>query len=94
MALAPLGTRSPRTVGPGRQPASRVLRCATVLRMTAATDRAGSPCGPAGRPARNLPAEKAMPASRLSVSLSPWALGGVWLFSVAGRKGSVPLEKA
>ena len=57
MALASLGTRSPRTVGRGRQPASRVLRCAAVLRMTAATDRAGSPCGPAGRLARNLLAE-------------------------------------
>ena len=48
-ALAALGARLPRTVGPGRQPAARVLRCATVLRMTAATDRAGGPCGPAGR---------------------------------------------
>ena len=48
-ALAALGTRLPRTVGPGRQPAARVLRCAAVLRMTAATDRAGGPCGPAGR---------------------------------------------
>ena len=48
-ALAALGARLPRTVGPGRQPAARVLRCAAVLRMTAATDRAGGPCGPAGR---------------------------------------------
>ena len=43
-----------RTVGPGCQPASRVLCCAPVLRMTAAADRAGSPCGPAGRLASNF----------------------------------------
>ena len=48
-ALASLGSRSPRTVSHGRQPALRVLRCAPVLRMTAATDRARSPCGPAGK---------------------------------------------
>ena len=44
-----------RTVTRGRQPATRVLplrgssRYAAVLRMTAAPDRAGSACGPAGR---------------------------------------------
>ena len=50
-ALASLGSRSPRTVNHGRQPAARVLRCAPALRVTAAADRAGSPCGPAGRSA-------------------------------------------
>ena len=42
-ALASLGSRSPRTVNHGRQPAARVLRCAPALRVTAAADRAGKP---------------------------------------------------
>ena len=87
MALASLGTRSPRTVGPGRQPASRVLRCAAVLRMTAATDRAGIPCGPAGRLAHNLLAEmrrlRAAPLSRTTVGDSRTGRGALsWLRAV------------
>ena len=38
-----------RTVARGCQAAARLLRSATALRVTAAADRAGSPCGPAGR---------------------------------------------
>ena len=38
-----------RTVSRGRQAASRLLRSATALRVTAAADRAGSSCGPARR---------------------------------------------
>ena len=67
-ALASLGTRLPRTVGPGRQPAARVLRCAAVLRMTAATDRAGGPCGPAGRLALDPLAASATPGRRSVVA--------------------------
>ena len=67
-ALAALGARLPRTVGPGRQPAARVLRCAAVLRMTAATDRAGGPCGPAGRLALDRLAASATAERRLFVS--------------------------
>ena len=52
-ALASLGSASTsRTVNRGRQPAARVRRYAPALRVTAAADRAGSPCGPAGRLAR------------------------------------------
>ena len=36
-----------RTVGRDCQAAARLLRSAAALRVTAATDRAGSPCGPA-----------------------------------------------
>ena len=67
-ALASLGSRSPRTVSHGRQRASRVLRDAPVLRMTAAADRAGSPCGPAGRLALDRLPASATPAIRSSVA--------------------------
>ena len=67
-AIASLGSRSPRTVSHGRQPASRVLRYAPVLRMTAAADRAGSPCGPAGRLALDRLPASATPAIRSSVA--------------------------
>ena len=62
-SLASLGARSPRTVGHGRQPASRLLRSASALRVTAAADRAGSPCGPAGRLALDSLPASATPAS-------------------------------
>ena len=67
-ALASLGSRSPRTVNHGRQPAERVLRCAPALRVTAAADRAGSPCGPAGRLARDPLPGSATPASHSVVA--------------------------
>ena len=67
-ALASLGSRSPRMVSHGRQPASRVLRCAPVFRMTAAADRAGSPCGPAERLARDRLPASATPAIRSAVA--------------------------
>ena len=67
-ALASLGSRSPRTVNHGRQPAARVLRCAPALRVTAAADRAGSPCGPAGRLARDPLPGSATPASHSVVA--------------------------
>ena len=67
-ALALLGSRSPRTVNHGRQPAERVLRCAPALRVTAAADRAGSPCGPAGRLARDPLPGSATPASHSVVA--------------------------
>ena len=52
-ALAALGSGSTsRTVNRGRQPAARVRRYAPALQVTAAADRAGSPCGPAGKLAR------------------------------------------
>ena len=52
-ALAALGNASTsRTVNRGCQPAARVRRSAPALRVTAAADRAESPCGPAGRLAR------------------------------------------
>ena len=67
-ALASLGSRSPRTVNHGRQPAARVLRCAPALRVTAAADRAGSPCGPAGRLALDPLPGSATPASHSVVA--------------------------
>ena len=67
-ALASLGSRSPRTVNHGRQPAARVLRCAPALRVTAAADRAGSPCAPAGRLARDPLPGSATPASHSVVA--------------------------
>ena len=67
-ALASLGSRSPRTVNHGRQPAERVLRCAPALRVTAAADRAGSPCGPAGRLALDPLPGSATPASHSVVA--------------------------
>ena len=42
-------TSTLRTLARGCQAAARLLRSATALRVTAAADRAGSPCGPAGR---------------------------------------------
>ena len=67
-ALASLGSRSPRTVNHGRQPAERVLRCAPALRVTAAADRAGSPCAPAGRLALDPLPGSATPASHSVVA--------------------------
>ena len=67
-SLASLGARSRRTVGHGRQPASRVLLSAPALRVTAAADRAGSPCGPAGRLALDSLPASATPASRSVVA--------------------------
>ena len=67
-ALASLGSRSPRTVNHGRQPAARVLRCAPALRVTAAADRAGSPCAPAGRLALDPLPGSATPASHSVVA--------------------------
>ena len=67
-ALASLGSRSPRTVNHGRQPAARVLRGAPALRVTAAADRAGSPCGPAGRLALDPLPGSATPASHSVVA--------------------------
>ena len=67
-ALASLVSRSPRTVNHGRQPAARVLRCAPALRVTAAADRAGSPCGPAGRLALDPLPGSATPASHSVVA--------------------------
>ena len=66
--FAPLGSRSPRTVSRGRQPAARLLRCAAALRVTAAAERAGSPCGPAGRLAHNPLPANATPARRSVVT--------------------------
>ena len=70
-ALASLGSRSPRTVNHGRQPAERVLRCAPALRVTAAADRAGSPCAPAGRLALDPLPGSATPASHSVVAEEP-----------------------
>ena len=49
-------------------PLRGVLRYAPVLRMTAAADRAGSPCGPAGRLALDRLPASATPAIRSSVA--------------------------
>ena len=49
---------SSRTVARGCQAAARLLRSATALRVTAATDRAGSPCGPAEKLALVQPGEQ------------------------------------
>ena len=68
-ALASLGSRSPRTVGRGRQPTSRVLRCAPVQRMTATADRAGSLAGqPEGWPAIHCLQVRRLRAAPLSRS--------------------------
>ena len=59
---------SSRTVNRGCQAAARLLRSAPALRVTATADRAGSPCGPAGRLAHNPLPGNATPARRSVVT--------------------------